>query len=266
MFSVLKMLRFEAEQGAFRSLVHRSARRAPIEFARHRSFIASHILAGALAVIVFPIYFAFFAKATWAAGLAFVWFLSPLGIALYLSRTGRLDLAHFISAANLAGLVLFAAALTGGIHSFIVFWMLVVPLEAALSTNRRVLAYSVGMCVIALLGLYGATVANILPLAASPSFEPALLAFYGVLSAVIYAGGLAASVQMTYRQAERSIVASESRYRLLAEHATDMITRHKVDGVVTFCSPAARDLTGLAPDMLMGNDLFERVHVIDLKS
>ena len=61
-----------------------------------------------------------------------------IGIAIFLSRTGRLGAAHLISATNLTGLVTFAAALTGGPTSFLIPWMIIVPLEAALSSDRRV--------------------------------------------------------------------------------------------------------------------------------
>ena len=103
--------------------------------ARQQSFIAAHLLGGLLALCVFPSISSLSGKPSLLGAVAFLWFLSPIGIAIFLSRTGKFGAAHLISAANFAGLVTFSAWLTGGITSFLIPWMVVVPLEAALSTG-----------------------------------------------------------------------------------------------------------------------------------
>ena len=50
---------------------------------------------------------------------------------------------------------------------------------------------------------------------------------------------------------------------MLAENATDMITRHDEKGRVIFASQASQQLLGEAPEKLTGDGLFERVHVAD---
>src|SRR6185437_10474601 len=57
--------------------------------------------------------------------------------------------------------------------------------------------------------------------------------------------------------------AGEDRYRLLAENATDMITRHDEKGRVIFASFAAQQLFGEPAQKIAGDGLFERVHVAD---
>src|SRR5262245_52045632 len=52
-------------------------------------------------------------------------------------------------------------------------------------------------------------------------------------------------------------------YRLLAENAPDVITRHDEKGRVTFASAAAERLFGDPPASILGEGLFERVHVAD---
>src|SRR5262245_56455380 len=52
-------------------------------------------------------------------------------------------------------------------------------------------------------------------------------------------------------------------YRLLAESTPDMITRHDEKGRVTFASAAAERLFGEPPASILGEGLFERVHVAD---
>jgi cell cycle sensor histidine kinase DivJ len=52
-------------------------------------------------------------------------------------------------------------------------------------------------------------------------------------------------------------------YRLLAENAPDMITRHDGKGRVVFASAAAETLFGEPAGRIKGDGLFERVHVAD---
>ena len=247
----------------FRSLVHDEVRGDTLAAARHQSFIASHMIGGFLALVIFPLYLAAIGQPSLLSGIAFAWLISPIFIAVYLSRSGQLEHAHLISAVNLTGLVTFAASITGGMSSFLIAWMIIVPLEAALSANRRVVITSIGIAALALLGLSLAGVAGALPAAQTFSREPALLALLGSMSALVYAGGLAVSVQSLYGQSEEEIRRGEKRYRLLAENATDMITRHNARGQVLFASFASERMLGVSSRMLLGSGLFERIHVAD---
>lgn len=56
---------------------------------------------------------------------------------------------------------------------------------------------------------------------------------------------------------------SEERYRLLAENARDMISRHSPDGIFLFASPACRTLLGYKPEDLLGRALTEIIHPED---
>jgi cell cycle sensor histidine kinase DivJ len=247
----------------FGSLVNESARGDIVVAARHQSFIAAHLLGALLALCIFPVYLVLSGKPSLLGAAAFLWFLSPIGIALYLSRTGKFGTAHLISAANFAGLITFSAWLTGGIQSFLIPWMVVVPLEAALSTDRRVVAWAaaaagLGIVVLVAAGVLGDVAAPVaLPLA------PDLLACFGVLSATAYAAGLAISIQLVHRRSQDAIRHGEDRYRLLAENATDMITRHDERGRVMFASFASQQLLGEPSAKIHGDGLFERVHVAD---
>ena len=59
---------------------------------------------------------------------------------------------------------------------------------------------------------------------------------------------------------------SEELYRLLAEHSTDMISKHTPEGVYTYASPACRSLLGYDPEDLVGHDAYEFFHPDDLEA
>lgn len=260
---VLSLQGFRGVSAYFNSLVHDSVRDDVVGKARQQSFIAAHLLAGLVALCVFPVYLVLSGKPSLLGAGAFLWFLSPIAIAIFLSRTGRFATAHLISAANFAGLVTFSAWLTGGISSFLIPWMVVVPLEAALSTERRVVLWAACVAALGLMLLAGAGALGFVPKVPEPPLAPILLALIGATSAAVYAAGLAVTVQLIQSRSEEAVEVSEERYRLIAENATDLITRHDERGRVLFASLASQQLLGVPATKLHGDGLFERVHVAD---
>lgn len=65
------------------------------------------------------------------------------------------------------------------------------------------------------------------------------------------------------KRAEDALQVSEQRYRLLAEHATDLISRHRLDGRCLYASPAARSLLGYEPEELEGRGPGDLIHPDD---
>ena len=118
-------------------LVHFSALADPVAVARHRSFIASRLLAGLLALACFPAYLALRGGLTPPEAAAFALLVSPLCTAVLLSRTGRFELATALSSLALGGLVVVVALSSGGLTSFAVAWLPILPLEVASSGSRR---------------------------------------------------------------------------------------------------------------------------------
>ncbi len=122
------------------TLVHPSAQQDALTASRHRAFIAPRLLGSIVALASFPVYL--FARGAPSAIelMVFAWLVVPILTAYFLSRTGRYESAHVLSSLALTGLVTAVAASTGGIVSFAAIWLVVVPLEAALSASRRVVA------------------------------------------------------------------------------------------------------------------------------
>ncbi len=102
-----------------------------------------------------------------------------------------------------------------------------------------------------------------LPPATTIANEHGALAALGIISAALYATGLALGAESLARTSFWLLYAEEDRYRLLARNMTDVITRHGRNGVVLFVSPAAEPLFGVRHGELAGHGLFDRVHVAD---
>jgi cell cycle sensor histidine kinase DivJ len=243
------------------TLVHPTAQQDVLTAARHRAFIAPRLLGSMIALASFPVYLMIRGAPSAIELLAFAWLIVPILIAHFLSRTGRYESAHILSSLALTGLVMAVAASTGGIASFAAIWLVIVPLEAALSASRRVVAmastFALGAAgLLVLLGEY-----HLLPpLSVS---APTAYAALGIVSAALYATGLALGAEAQARTSFWLLYAEEDRYRLLAHNITDVITRHGRDGAVLFVSPAAEALFGSRVADLHGHGLFDRVHVAD---
>lgn len=65
-------------------------------------------------------------------------------------------------------------------------------------------------------------------------------------------------------QAREQLLASEERYRLLAENASDVVTRADNHGTLLWVSPSVTELLGWRPEELMGRRSFDLVHPDDV--
>ena len=243
------------------ALVHPTAQQDALTAARHRAFIAPRLLGSIFVLAAFPAYLIARGAPNALELIVFAWLVVPILTAYFLSRTGRYESAHGLSSLALTGLVTTVAALTGGITSFAAIWLVVVPLEASLSASRRVVAVASTFAIAAAGLLVLANELNILPTADLGA--PIALATVGIVSAVLYAAGIALGAEALARTSFWLLYAEEDRYRLLARNMTDVITRHGRDGGVLFVSPAAQSLFGCGLADLHGQGLFGRVHVAD---
>jgi len=245
------------------ALVHPAAQQDALTAARHRAFIAPRLIGSFAALASFPVYLAFRGPPSALEVGVFAWLVAPILTAYFLSRTGRYESAHVLSSLSLTGLVTVVAWRTGGIGSFAAIWLVVVPLEAALSASRRVVALAASFALAAAGLLVTLSAFHLLPPATTMASEHGALAALGIISAALYATGLALGAEQLARTSFWLLYAEEDRYRLLARNMTDVITRHDRNGAVLFASPAAEQLFGLRAADLQGHGLFDRVHVTD---
>jgi two-component system, cell cycle sensor histidine kinase DivJ len=245
------------------ALLHPSAQYDALTRARHRAFMAPRLLGSLAAFAAFPIYLAMRGAPSALEVAAFSWLIAPILLSWFLSRTGRYESAHILSSLALAGLVMMVAVNTGGIESFAAVWLVVVPLEAALSTSRRVVAFAsvLALSCAALLIAFGHF--DVLPVPESSAALRGALMTAGVTSATLYAAGLAFGVESLARTSVSLLNVEEDRYRLLARNMSDVISRHSRNGAVQFISPAAEAMLGTPVSRLTQHGLFDRVHVAD---
>jgi cell cycle sensor histidine kinase DivJ len=245
------------------ALLHPSARYDALTRARHRAFMAPRLMGSLVAFAAFPVYLAMRGAPSALEVAAFAWLIAPILLSWFLSRTGRYEGAHVLSSLALSGLVMTLAATTGGIESFAAVWLVVVPLEAALSASRRVVAFASALAISCVALLIASGHFGLLPVpAASPLLHNIFMAF-GVASATLYAAGLAFAAESLARTGVALLNVEEDRYRLLARNMSDVISRHRRNGAVQFISPAVETMLGTQVMRLLGHGLFDRVHVAD---
>jgi cell cycle sensor histidine kinase DivJ len=245
------------------ALLHPSARYDALTRARHRAFMAPRLLGSLAAFAAFPVYLAMRGAPTALEVAAFAWLIAPILLSWFLSRTGRYEGAHVLSSLALAGLVVTVAATTGGIESFAAIWLVVVPLEAALSASRRVVAFASALALACCSLLIVLGHFEMLPMGDAAPMSRGIFMAFGVASAMLYAAGLAFAAESLARVSVALRYVEEDRYRLLARNMSDVISRHRSNGAVQFISPAVEAMLGTQVTRLLGHGLFDRVHVAD---
>ena len=244
------------------ALVHLSARHDTSLRARHRAFIAAHLLGAVTLLAAFPLYLAARGAPTPLEVFCCASLIMPIGIAYFLSRTGRYETAHALSALARSSIVTVVALATGGVASPAAIWLVTVPFDAVMSGSRRVIIVAAALafgCTL-LLVCTGFLVGE--PLPVSTSLYPAAMLMSMVLL-IAYCALASLCGEFIMR---RSLVvrdAAEDRFRLLATGMSDVLTRHRRNGTVTFMSPAAEAMFGIPADALIGHGLFDRIHVAD---
>ena len=252
---------FAAVREYIDALVHPAVRQDALAAARHRAFIAPRLLGSFAMLAAFPVYLTMRGIPSGIEIVLVAWLVAPILIAYFLSRTGHYEGAHMLSSLAFTGLITTIAFKTGGLASFAAIWLVIVPLEAALSASRRVVA----MTVLFVLGATGLLLvlgsAKMLPDVGAADAQ--MLAGLGIVSAALYAAGVALGGEALARARFGLCSSEEDSHQTLARHMTDVITRHGRNGAVLSISPAAEPLFGAKVRDLLGHGLFDRVHVAD---
>ena len=241
-------------------LVHESARSCDVERARHRAFLASRFaLFVAVACAMVLMLAAGHVPAAWEA-VAFGWALLPLGAAIHVSRTGRLDHGEAATLFAWWGLALTTAL--GGVVSLVggCVLLLIGPLEAAISQRRRSLNVAVGVASLGLATLGAAHLAGFFPPDSAPLARGDVTVALPAMAFLVVLARCTLTVQMR-RAGAMSL--GEKQYRVLAEVIGDLVLRCDRDGDIKQVGPDSHRVLAVRSHDLLGRGFCERVHPAD---
>ncbi len=237
------------------------------EAGRVKAFVSANLLAGGMGVALWPLYFAFVGPVDAATAFAFLFLWMPLGIALGVRAEAiSLEQGQMASALALGGFVSLAGVYTGGLASPLLPWLLIVPVEAAITGKRS--AVTIASCV-AGIGFFIAASLSLMGWLPVSCIDPAFTGFaYGVsVFAAIIVGMFA--MRTLQRRNEHEVArarANAAWHRAMTDTAVDMITRHTAGGAVLYASPAVEEMLGLRAHELEGMSPAMFVHIQDLKA
>jgi two-component system, cell cycle sensor histidine kinase DivJ len=241
------------------ALVHPSARQDPLTAERHVAFMAPRLYGSLLALGVFPVFLALHGAPSVLEFFVLAWMIFPIAIACFLSRTGCYDAAHALSALALTTVVTTVAANSGGINSVAAIWLVLIPLEAALSGSRRALAVAACLAI----GGVGLLVLANAWLGLGLEDSTGALTALGTVSALIYATGIALSADSLVRANFVRFGGEAEPHRLLPLSPTDVITYHGHGGRIVYASANAETVLGAPAADLRSYGLFDRIHIGD---
>ncbi len=226
---------------------------------KHKIFITSSLLVGGVALVVLPLHLALAGPTSLALTFGVSWALGQWPLAMYLSQTGNLPRAHAYAAALFAVFIGVVAAFSGGLHSYALPWLVLVPVQAALSGNRKSILSLLILCAGGLAGFAFAS-----PYFASHATELTGAGEGGVaLFALACAAMIAVQIGWDQISGVTALVEREQKLRFLADNVEEAVAVLGTAGEVISLDGAAEKLLGVTPRLVRGDGLFQRVHVAD---
>lgn len=230
---------------------------APLRSAPDRGFMMGQAIGGASGILAFIAYAIFIEFPGWAEGLAFVWLTGHFGFAWLAQEPERDAAAKAGALASLTLFIAYLAALTGGLASPFLPWLMVLPADGALTRQPRTILLScgcavVGVLLLALVAPFGLTTLPLLPEA-----DSALIRSVVAMAAVAYAGSAIYMVTKAERDAQGAARRGALVFQAVTEGAGDLILRLTPEGELRFASQASMTLLGLEPQHMMGASVFD---------
>jgi diguanylate cyclase (GGDEF)-like protein/PAS domain S-box-containing protein len=144
-----------------------------------------------------------------------------------------------------------------------ILFLPVLPLMIATFAYQRIGA-AAGIVVVALVGGV-MTLEGTGPVMLIHASEAVRLQFFNFYVAVLFLVTLPVAAILAQRdQLSRRLGEREAFYRLLADHATDIMLTMDADGTIRFASPSVRELGFFEPEALIGRNAAELVHPEDV--
>ncbi|MDB5649451.1 MAG: sensor histidine kinase, partial [Hyphomicrobiales bacterium] len=246
-------------ENRIQALVHDSVRQSPFERSRHALFIGTRLIIALVAAVSGPICLALNGAPPLWQSLAFALAMVPLLAVVVVSRTGLIELGHVLCICALSGLAMTISFGAGANSSAAIVWLVLTPLEAALSLAPGMVALSAISALVICALMNAAQQFGLAPPAGADA--GADLLFSAV--AVLYALGLAGCWLRLSELRRRRERVDAARYATLSEALGDLVLRFDRTGAVFSASRECEALFSLNARSLMGRGFFERIQVAD---
>jgi len=242
------------------SLVHESAA-SPVENMRHRVFIASRLVLGAVGLAFAPVFVVLYGAPSLRETAILGLLLLPFALAMAVSRTGRLLFCQVISVVGMICFATIAGLGSASLSGPAMVWLALVPVEALFSANAALIVWSCSGAVVAVAGLHLAQLLLNVPPPASAAPEHVAAIMY--MAAIVYAGALALAGLRLQRVRQLAGQLNAAQYQALSQAVGDFVLRLDRSGAVVYVSSDIFVGPGLQAKDVIGRALFERVHVAD---
>jgi cell cycle sensor histidine kinase DivJ len=227
---------------------------------RHQAFIVAHLAVAGIGLTILPLDLAIFGVPTLGHMAVYAGLLVPVLAVIFVSRTGRLVEAHAICGFAMVAMALVVASRGGSAFSASYLWLLLAPLEAALSFSVP-LVVATGLASIAGILVLGALHSNaLIPVSAhAPGLSDALFAAPPMAVLLV----IALTAMRLHEARRRMARIGAANFDSLSGALGDLVLRHDRGGAVLYASRESERLFNLPARELMGRGMFERIHVAD---
>ena len=236
------------------------------EAERRQAFVSANLMAGAIGLALWPLHWALIGPVDAVSGIAIFFLMVPLFLAVWVKAfDGDLGKAETGSALCLAAFVSFIALVTGGMTSPALPWLLVAPIEAAVSGKRSSVMTSTLVAGTGFFAIACLTLTGWLPDSRLSAELQGVVYPVSLFAALVVSMFSLRAFQRRHSQEAAQVRAGADMLRGLTDNALDLITRHAPDGTVLYASSAAEDMLGLRARELEGLSPAMIVHIQDLK-
>lgn len=239
---------------------------AATRVARRDSFVSANMLAGCIGAVAWPLHWMLIGPADFATTIAFLFLWAPLFIGMAVRMGWSLEEGQAASAACLCGFITVLALMTGGISSPVLPWLLVVPLEAAISGRSQATVRAALLSVGAFFLCATLSMLGWLPASRLPAELTSFVFGGSIFAALVVALLSLRAFQRRHEQDNAGVIRRSDFLQSTASALPDLVTRHSAGGSVMFCSASVEDMLGIPAGEFEGLSPAMFVHIQDLKS
>jgi diguanylate cyclase (GGDEF)-like protein/PAS domain S-box-containing protein len=190
---------------------------------------------------------------------------TPIALLVLAGTTYRDQSAGPAALPRFTGIALLLIAVTSLCFAQTRLPLLFVPILPLIAATMafRVAGATLGVFAIALIGA-AFMVAGMGPLQMIDGTEAFRLQFFQFYLSVLFLIAVPFATMIAHNQRlAASVAVSEARYRLIANHVSDVVLTLDPQGAVQFASPSIREVTGHAPESMIGKNPAAMVHEVD---